>query len=191
MGKSDELYVSNRKEWRVWLEQNHSRIQEIWLIYYKKHTGKPRIPYDDAVEEALCFGWIDSIVKKIDEERYCQKFTPRKDKSNWSVLNKTRVKKLIKQGLMTEAGMAKIRAAKESGEWDKIPSQRDFPDMPAELKKALDRNKLAKDNFDNLAPSYRRQFVGWVAAAKRSETRESRIKEAIGLLKKNKKLGMK
>jgi uncharacterized protein YdeI (YjbR/CyaY-like superfamily) len=182
MGMRNELYVSNRKEWRVWLEQNHSHMQEIWLIYYKKHSGKPRIPYDDAVEEALCFGWIDSIVKKIDDERYCQKFTPRKDRSNWSELNKKRVKKMIRQGLMTEAGMAKIRAARESGEWDKIPSQRDFPDIPNEFKKELDRNKMAKDNFDNLAPSYRRQFVGWIAAAKRSETRQSRIKEAVGLL---------
>ena len=158
--------------------------KEIGLIFFKRHSGIPTLLYNAAVEDAICFGWIDSIVKKIDEERYSQKFTPRKDKSSWSELNKKRVKKLIKQGLMTEVGMAKIRAAKKSGEWDKIPSQRDFPDMPAELKKALDRNKLAKDNFDNLAPSYRRQFVGWVAAAKRSETRESRIKEAIGLLKK-------
>jgi len=191
MGLKNELFISNREEWRAWLEKNHANVKEIWLIYYKKHSGKPRIPYDDAVEEALCFGWIDSIIKKIDEERFCQKFTPRKDKSNWSELNKKRVEKLLEQGRMTEAGLVKIKAAKASGGWEKIPFQRDFPEMPVELKKALNHNNKASENFDKLAPSYKRQFIGWVATAKKAETRESRVKEAIDHLEKNKKLGMK
>ncbi len=103
------LYVTTRDEWRSWLEENHKSEKEIWLIYYKKHTGKPRIPYDDAVEEALCFGWIDSIIKRIDEEKYTQKFSPRKQNSAWSDLNKKRVKKLIEEGKMTKAGYETVK----------------------------------------------------------------------------------
>jgi len=116
MQANKELYVTNRDDWRAWLKVNHAIKKEIWLIYYKKHTGKPRILYDAAVEEALCFGWIDSIVKKIDAEKYAQKFTPRKDTSGWSEPNKRRVERMIKQGRMTEAGMARIRAAKKNGQ---------------------------------------------------------------------------
>lgn len=112
MKTTKKLYVKSRDEWRSWLQNNHAAEKEIWLIYYKKHTGKPRIPYDDAVEEALCFGWIDSIVKRIDDEKYIQKYTPRKDKSIWSELNKKRTEKMIKQGRMTEAGLIKIQKAK-------------------------------------------------------------------------------
>ncbi|MGB2982026.1 MAG: hypothetical protein WBC77_12350, partial [Candidatus Zixiibacteriota bacterium] len=102
---SKTLYVTNRDDWRAWLRKNHSSQKEVWLIYYKKHTGKPRIPYDDAVEEALCYGWIDSTIKRIDEEKYAQKFTPRSEKSNWSELNKRRAKKMIREGRMTQAGL--------------------------------------------------------------------------------------
>lgn len=104
LGKT--LYVKKRGEWRKWLEKNHQKESEIWLVYYKKHTKKPSIPYNDAVEEALCFGWIDSSEKRIDKERYAQRFTPRKPKSNWSESNKERVRKLIVQGKMTPAGLA-------------------------------------------------------------------------------------
>src|SRR5256885_14789235 len=105
---SKTLYVTSRDDWRAWLEKNHETEKEVWLIYYKKHTNRPRIPYDDAVEEALCFGWIDSIVQKIDDERYAQKFTPRKSSSKWSESNKRRVRKLLQEGRMTQAGLAKI-----------------------------------------------------------------------------------
>jgi len=103
------LYITTRAKWRKWLEKNHNTEKEIWLIYYKKHTGKPRIPYDDAVEEALCFGWIDSIIKRIDEEKYTQNFSPRKQNSVWSDLNKKRVKKLIEEGKITKAGFGTIK----------------------------------------------------------------------------------
>jgi len=191
MQPSNELYVTNRDDWRVWLKANHAKKKEIWLIYYKKHTGKPRIPYEDAVEEALCFGWIDSIIKKIDDETYSQKFTPRKETSGWSELNKNRVEKMIKQGRMTEAGMAKIRAAKKNGQWDKTAASKQMWAMPGELQNALNTNKKAKSFFDSLAPSYQRQYIGWIASAKRDETREKRLKEAIHLLEKKQKLGMK
>ncbi len=185
-----ELYVTNRNEWRDWLENNYDSENEIWLIYYKKHTGKPSIPYDDAVEEALCFGWIDSIVKRIDDEKYTQKYTPRKKKSIWSSLNKKRAKKMIKLGLMTEAGMSKIEDAKKNGEWYKADSPENEPELQPELRKALNANKKARENFNNLAPSYQKQFIGWISSAKREETRAKRIKETVRLSEQNKKPGM-
>src|SRR5262244_2502021 len=105
------LYVTNREKWRAWLKKHFQSETEIWLIYYKKHTGRPRISYDHAVEEALCFGWVDSIVKKIDDETFAQKFTPRRDGAKWSALNKRRMLKLIREGRMTESGLAKIDLA--------------------------------------------------------------------------------
>ena len=185
------LYISNRKEWRKWLKENHSTVKEVWLTYYKKHTGKPRIPYDDAVEEALCFGWIDSTIKRIDDEKYCQKFTPRKDKSNWSKFNKERVAKLIKQNIMTKAGMDKINTAKKIGNWDKrIAAEINF-DMPPELSQLLIANKIAKEFFNELSPSFKKQYIGWIASAKKIETREKRAREAIKLLKTRQKLGIR
>ena len=186
-----KLYVKNREDWRSWLQNNHAAEKEVWLIYYKKHTGKPRIPYDDAVEEALCFGWIDSIVKRIDDEKYTQKYTHRKDKSIWSELNKKRAEKMIKQGRMTEAGLIKSQKAKENGEWYKTTSKIDRPAIPPDLKNALAANKDADRNFNNFAPSYQKQFIGWIASAKKKETREKRIKETIKLAEQNKKPGMK
>jgi len=186
-----KLYISNRKEWRKWLNVNHSIVKEVWLIYYKKHTGKPRIPYDDAVEEALCFGWIDSTIKRIDDEKYCQKFTPRNDKSNWSKLNKKRVAKLIKQNIMTKAGMDKINTAKKNRNWDKrIATEINF-EMPSELSQLLSANKIAKEFFNELSASHKKQYIGWIASAKKIETREKRAREAIKLLKTRQKLGMR
>lgn len=190
MQTTEELHVTTREEWRAWLEENHSCKKEIWLIYYKKHTGKHTIPYDDAVKEALCFGWIDSIVRRIDEARYARKFTPRKDKSVWSELNKKRAEMMIRCGRMTEAGLTKIKAAKKNGEWDKTPTV-EISDMPLELKRALAANKKAREYFNNLAPSYKKHYVGWIASAKREETRAKRVKEAITSLEQNQKLGMK
>jgi len=186
-----KLYISNRKEWRKWLKGNHSIVREVWLIYYKKHSGKPRIPYDDAVEEALCFGWIDSIVKTIDDERYCQKFTPRNLKSIWSEHNKNRVAKMINQGKMTKHGMEKVKAAKKNGKWYKTAEAiKDFI-MPSELTRLLSVNKKAREFFNELSPSHKKQYIGWIASAKKVETRERRAEETIKLLTTKQKLGMK
>ncbi len=187
----DQLYVTLRNDWRNWLKKNHDKLNEIWLVYYKKESGKERIPYDDAVEEALCFGWIDSIVKRIDNDKYMQRFTPRKNNSKWSELNKQRAVKMINQGKMTKEGLAKIENAKNNGKWDEIITKPIFEEMPTEFKKALDKNKRAKQYFDSLAPTYKKHYSGWITTAKKSETREQRIKEAIGLLEKNQKLGLK
>ena len=186
-----QLYVTDREEWRNWLSEYHGVEAGVWLIFYKKETCKPTIGYEEAVEEALCFGWIDSIIKKVDEERYVRKFTPRKDKSMWSALNRKRANKMIKEGRMTNVGLAKIKTAKKTGLWGKDGRPGISFDVPPELAKALAKNRKAKENFDKLAPSYRRQYIGWIAVAKREETKKRRIEESIALLEKGKKLGMK
>jgi len=191
MKLADELHVTNRDDWREWLRKNYATEKEVWLIYYKKHTGKPSIPYDDSVEEALCFGWIDNIIKRIDDEKFVRKFTPRKAKSKWSEANKKRARKMMKEGKMTKAGLAKIREAKKSGEWFKAEPVRKELVIPPYMKEALAKNKKALDNFNNLARSYKRHYIGWITSAKREETRERRLAEAIRLLEQNEKLGMK
>jgi uncharacterized protein YdeI (YjbR/CyaY-like superfamily) len=191
MKTTNELYVTNRVDWRTWLRKNHGSRKEVWLIYYKKHTGKPSIPYDDSIEEAICFGWIDNIIKRIDDEKFVRKFTPRKAKSKWSEVNKKRARKMMKEGKMAEAGLAKIRGAKKSGEWLKVAPLRKELVIPPYMKEALAKNKRALDNFSNLAKSYKRQYVGWISSAKREETRRRRLAEAIRLLEKNERLGMK
>lgn len=187
-----QLYVTNRKEWRSWLKKNYNKEKLIWLIYYKKHTGKPRIPYDDAVEEALCYGWIDSTVRRIDDDIFIQKFTPRKKRSVWSDLNKQRVKKMIKLGKMAKPGMEKVIAAKENGDWDKVPKAQTIEyDKPAELETLLSSNKKAASNFSELSPSNQKRYIAWIASAKKIETRERRAAEAFELIKSNQELGMK
>jgi uncharacterized protein YdeI (YjbR/CyaY-like superfamily) len=188
--KPRQLYLTDRKEWRTWLSKNYDTATEIWLIYHKKHTGKPRIPYDDAVEEALCFGWIDSTVKRLDDERYMQKYTPRKPRSVWSEANKARAEKMIKAGRMTDAGLARIKDAKRSGEW-KRSAMRGLPDrIPPDLRRALAANKIAERNFSDLAPSYRKHYIGWISSAKRDETRQRRINKVVKMAADNKKPGM-
>lgn len=186
-----QLYVVDREQWRNWLSKNHATKNGVWLIFYKKGTSKSTIEYEAAVEEALCFGWIDSIIKKIDAAKYARKFTPRSDKSNWSALNKKRVGRMIKQGRMTEAGLMRIKAAKKTGLWDKDDRPQISLDIPPEFAKALACNKKAKQFFDKLAPTYRKHYIGWIAVAKRPVTKKRRIDESIALLEKGRKLGLK
>jgi len=175
----EKLYVKTRKEWRKWLEDNHHRLEGIWLVYYKKHTGKPRIPYDDAVEEALCFGWIDSTVKRVDEEIYVQKFTPRRSGSLWSKLNKVRAINLIKTGRMTALGLKKIEEAKKKGAWQDAYTVKKNVEMPKDLKDALELNRIAKMFFNSLSPSNRNNYINWVNSARRQETRNNRITKVV------------
>ena len=191
MKKIGGLQIAHRDDWRTWLEKNHDIMREIWLIFHKKHTGKPNISYDEAVEEALCFGWIDSIIKKIDDQKFVRKFTPRKPGSRWSGLNKKRASKMINAGKMTEAGMALINQAKDRGTWQKSPQfKRDFT-IPGYVETALESNEKALENFNKLAKSYKKQYIGWVDSAKKEETRKRRLAEVINALEKNKELGMK
>ncbi len=186
-----KLYVTDRAEWRAWLEKNHDSEAYVCLVFYKKHTGQPCIPYDDAVEEALCFGWIDGIIHRIDDQSYVRRFTPRRDGSNWSALNKKRAAKMIREGKMTEAGAAKLSYSGCEDDYGTTPD-RDSQGLivPKCLEQALAGNPKARENFDNLAPSYRRQYIGWIESAKKEETRDKRVAEAIRLLAENKKLGM-
>ncbi len=183
--------MTNRDDWRRWLRDNYDTRKEVWLIYYKKKTGKPSISYDDSVEEALCFGWIDSIIKRIDEEKFARKFTPRQGRSRWSEANKKRAKKMMKLGKITEAGLSKIEEAKRSGEWYKTSSPRKGLVIPTFMKEKLYANKKALENFKILAKSYQRQYVGWIMSAKRDKTRRRRLAEVISKLERNEKLGMK
>lgn len=186
------LYVSTRDEWRAWLEENHDVETQVWLVFYKKHTGQTSMPYEAAVEEALCFGWIDSIIQRMDDERYVRKFTPRKDDSKWSALNKRRVARMIQQGRMTEMGLAKLNYSGVEDDYGRTP-QRGAEELiiPRYFKQALMDNRKAGQNFDNLAPSYRRRYLLWIADARTDETRERRLAETIQLLAENRKLGMR
>lgn len=186
-----KIYIPTTNEWRNWLEQNHAKEKGIWLIYFKKHTGKPRVPYNEAVEEALCFGWIDSTVKRIDEERYMQQFTPRNLKSNWSKLNKARVEKLLKNGKMTTVGMRFVDYAKTHGIWDKEDLPQPIFEFSDELLNLLKLNKKAFKFYTTLSPSHQKQYKQWVMSAKKPETRLRRFSEMLRLLENEEKLGMK
>ncbi len=186
------IELKDRAAWRAWLAENHDQENEIWLIYYKKGTGIPCIEYLDSLDEALCFGWVDSLIKKIDEQKYVRKFTPRKDESKWSLVNKRRVEQLIQAGLMTEHGLKKVEAAKQSGSWES-PVQKpklDF-EMPAEFSQALQNSPQAAAVYNNLAPSHQKQYLAWIITAKRPETRAKRIAESIQMLAEGKKLGLR
>jgi uncharacterized protein YdeI (YjbR/CyaY-like superfamily) len=150
------FYTADRKVWRAWLKKHHKSESEIWLVYYKLHTGKPRIPYNDAVEEALCYGWIDSTVKKIDEEKYAQRFTPRRPGSKLSETNKERIRRLIKQRKMTVPGITAVKHL--LGDSVKKPVLIIAPD----ILKALKQNKKTWENFLKFPPSYKRIRIGWL-----------------------------
>lgn len=186
------LEIEDREDWRDWLAENYDQESGVWLIYNKKETGLPSIGYDESVEEALCFGWVDSLIKKIDEQKYARKFTPRKDNSNWSAANKKRIAKMIRENRMTEHGLRKIEAAKELGNWN-TPSGR--PRIEIEMTEAfadaLKDHPKAEEHFNHLAPTYQKQYLTWIAVAKRSETKQKRIDESIRLLIEGKKLGLR
>ena len=186
------VVVKNRAEWRAWLAANHDKETEVWLIYFKKKTGKTSVEYGASVEEALCYGWVDSIIKKLDDTKFARKFTPRKESSKWSPSNKKRVEQLMREGLMTEHGLQKMEAAKRTGKWDNpVQKPKLTFDMPVEFAEALRKNKRAQETFRKLAPTYQKQYLGWIEVAKRPNTKEKRIKESIRLLAEGKKLGLK
>ncbi len=186
-----EYLFKNRKEWREWLTEHHEQQKEIWLIYYKKHVNMTSIKYEEAVEEALCFGWIDSIVRRIDDERYMQKYTPRKDRSNWSASNKKRVSRLMEQGRMTRAGISKVDIAKRNGSWERLDRVERLVSMPDDLLDALSQNSKARKNFERFAPSSKKQYLWWLESAKREATRKKRIQEIVRRSEENIKPGIR
>ena len=185
------IYLETAEKWRAWLQENHASASGVWLLFYKKGFSRPTITYEAAVEDALCFGWIDSVIRRVDEYSYARKFTPRKNDSKWSPSNKKRVEKLIACGRMTEIGLAKIEAAKKNGMWDQPDRPQLKLNMSQDFATALAANPAAKQFFEQLAPSYQKQYLGWIEVAKRPETRENRIRESLDLLNRGEKLGMK
>ena len=185
-----ELYVRNREEWRMWLEEYHNSVDGIWLIYYKKPSGKPRIPYNDAVEEALCFGWIDSKIKRVNDDYYIQWFTPRRPGSRWSKLNMSRVEKLIKDGRMRQDGLSVYKEGMNKPQ--RIVNVRSEANLsvPDDLMSALRNNSEALNNFMNFPQGSRKLYVFWLNNAKRPETRQSRILKIVNNSEKNIKAGM-
>jgi uncharacterized protein YdeI (YjbR/CyaY-like superfamily) len=179
------LDVRTRADWRRWLAKNHASSSGIWLIRHKRHTDVESMPYEDLINEALCFGWVDSLVKRLDDSRYAIKVTPRKPTSKWSDINRKRWKRLQAAGLLAAPGLAAAPTAKTYAPGPQIP------ELPPYFAKALKTNPKAWRNFQALAPTYRRNFVVWVHLAKRPETRERRIRESIELLSAGKKLGLK
>jgi len=178
------FYAKNRKTWRSWLEKNKDKEKSVWLIIYRKDTAKKSVNYAEAVEEALCFGWIDSKANKRDEESFYQFFTRRNLNSNWSRVNKERVTKLIDDRLMTSRGLETIELAKRNGTWTALDKIENL-ELPIDLKKALKQNAEAAKYFDAFPRSVKKGILEWIQNAKKEETREKRIKETVSLALKN------
>ncbi|WP_207420317.1 YdeI/OmpD-associated family protein [Desertivirga brevis] len=179
----ETFYPASRQEWREWLKENHKSKEAVWILQYRKNTNKPSISWSEAVDEALCFGWIDSIRKSIDKESFIQFFCPRKARSAWSKINKAKVEQLINEGLMTEAGYKAIETAKENGSWTILDEVEELL-IPAELERQFESNPGSKEYFITLSKSVRKMILQWVAVAKRPETREKRVREVAELAAK-------
>ena len=184
LAQLEQVYVENRAAWRSWLATNCARSPGIWLVFDKKAARPDRLAYGDAVEEALCHGWIDSTVRSIDDARYVQLFTPRKPKSSWSRANKVRVARLIEEGLMAAAGLAAIERAKENGSWTSLDAAEALV-VPEDLAAALARLKGAAANFSAFAPSARKGYLHWISQAVRPETRAERVARVAALAASN------
>jgi uncharacterized protein YdeI (YjbR/CyaY-like superfamily) len=184
------LDVEASADWRSWLRKNHATSEEIWLVFHRKTVAKPSISYDDAIDEALAYGWIDSIIKKIDDQNYARKFTPRRPGSIWSRPNIGRVKRLGREGRMTRWGLEAFE--KRTGEISLLEKFNTEPiQVPEDLLKALKNNREARANFERFTPSYRKRYLMWISAAKRPETRRRRIDEAVILISRNVKALLK
>lgn len=174
----------SRAAWRAWLQKNHTQQESIWLVLAKKESGLPSLSVEDAVEEALCFGWIDSVPNKVDDKRYKILLSPRKPKSNWSNVNKQRAARLIKSGLMTEAGMKMITLAKKTGTWNALNDINRLA-IPTDLKSAFALNPKAATYFEAFPPSVKKGILEWIQNAKTETTRTKRINETVELAAKN------
>jgi len=176
-------------QWRKWLDEHHDSESEVWLIFYKLHTDVGSIAYLDALDEALCFGWVDSLVKRLDESRYARKFTPRKADSRWSTINRKRYAALKAAGRLKPSG---INRAPTDRSYGPRPPRFQMPaTVPRHIQAALKKQPAAWRNFEGLAPSHRRRYIGWIESAKREETKARRLQEAIRLLTAGKQLGLK
>jgi uncharacterized protein YdeI (YjbR/CyaY-like superfamily) len=180
----NSVHPATRDEWRTWLEQNHTRADGVWFVSYKKSAGKPRVDYEEAVEEALCFGWIDSKAGTVDDERTMMWMSPRKSGSGWSRPNKVRIKRLMAEGRMAAPGLAKIEAAKRDGSWTVLDAVEAL-EVPDDLQAALASYPDAARHFAAFPPSARKAILQWITTAKKPETRAARIAEAARLANEN------
>jgi uncharacterized protein YdeI (YjbR/CyaY-like superfamily) len=177
------------KEWHRWLAEHHDSESEVWLVFHKVHTGVACIEYSDALDEALCFGWVDSLVKRLDDRRYARKFTPRRADSRWSAENRRRYAALEASGRLQPAGLERPPTDRT---YDPRPPRFEMPvNLPTYIASALKKHPAALRQFEALAPSHRRRYVGWIESAKRDETKLRRLEEAIRLLAAGKTLGLK
>jgi uncharacterized protein YdeI (YjbR/CyaY-like superfamily) len=183
-----EIDVRTRAAWRRWLEKHHASSPGVWLVFHKEHTGVRSVAYDDSVREALCFGWIDSLVKRLDEDRYARKFTPRKPGSVWSESNRRRWAELEAEGALAPAGAAASPKGAPSATPPELP---EATGLSPDIERAFRRNRKAWTFFGTLSAREQRRFVGWIHLARRSDTRERRTREAVRLLAKGEKLGLK
>jgi uncharacterized protein YdeI (YjbR/CyaY-like superfamily) len=179
--KISEIHPKTRVGWRSWLKENHAKSDGVWLIYYRASTGKRRLTWEDAVREALCFGWIDSKVKPIDDARYKQIFTPRKPRSVWSKVNKQHIAELTHADLMTAAGLRAVDIAKKNGAWSLLEPV-DALIVPEDLESALRRSKRAREAYESLSTAGKRSVLYSLYSAKREDTRAKRVSEAVSTL---------
>jgi len=180
------LDAQTSEEWRRWLADHHDSESEVWLVFHKRHTGRVTIAYEDAVDEALCFGWVDSLIKRLDDARYVRKFTPRKADSKWSTTNRQRYAQLKESGRLMPPGLNRAPTDRSGDAPRPSPSK-----VPQYIQEALRNRTAARSYFENLAPSYRRMYIGWIDSPKQQETKMRRLEEAIRLLAAGKKLGLK
>jgi len=188
MNVGKTFYATNRREWRAWLSKHHRTAPEIWLIYYKQQSGKPRIPYNHAVEEALCYGWIDSLLKPIDANCYAQRFSPRRPTSRLSAMNRERVRRLIASGRMTRFGLESIKHA-----FDHKRDTKPRPkwEVPNDILRRLKRDRTIWRNFQRFPASYQRIRIGWIVAARRRrDVFEQRLRYFLKMTAQNKRFGM-
>jgi uncharacterized protein YdeI (YjbR/CyaY-like superfamily) len=186
-----KVFAKNRDEWRSWLKKHHDSAREIWLVFYKKATGIPSVSYPESVEEAICFGWIDGLKKRIDEETYTQRFSPRRRNSRWSPTNIQCAKKLIAAGKMTDAGLKAFEQRKYYPVASLQTRAAEEPSLTPDILRALKKNKKAWKNYNNLAPSHQKRYIQWIAAARREDTRKRRLRETVQALEMNEKPGIK
>ncbi|MGD1855712.1 MAG: YdeI family protein [Leptolyngbyaceae cyanobacterium] len=184
MKQFEHVEVTSREQWRTWLANNHTQTDSIWLVTYKKHTGSRYLPYDAIVEEALCFGWIDSLPRRLDQDRTMLLISPRRPKSPWSKLNKDRITRLLEQGLITSAGQAKIDRAKADGSWIFLDDVEALI-IPDDLAAALEANFQADRYFTAFSPSAKKGILQWIKSAKQADTRQRRITKTVEMAAQN------
>lgn len=185
----ETFFAPDTATWHAWLEAHHATTREVWLILLKVHVERPCVSYEEAVQEALCFGWIDGLLRRIDDRSHMIRFTPRKPGSVWAPSNKARVESLIAEGRMTPAGMALVVEAKRRGEWERADAREDVTNVPDDLAAALVGDETASAAWRRLPPSLKKQYLYWIGEAKRAATRERRIAATVARLREGRRPG--